>query len=349
MQRFAIGGLAVLFSLLPVGRLCGERPLRIVTFNVQCLQAPDTNKTRLSRFRWSPAREAHLEAIAGVIETLEPDICALIEVTGSESVDRLIDILHRKGLRKYQGHHVESQDRFTGFDVAFITRTTPDEQDGAFIGHFAPHEADSRWQEVYSYTDSEGQQREAKIPLARHALLYATIAGHKLAFLGLHLKSDPSDARANARREAEAAIARRIIQQQIIPRGYEPVVLGDLNDYDRKVADRDPLRSSQTRVLQNLKDFDPAREGAELFNVAGHIRRPEDRVTSHWDRNENGVADSDDVYTMIDHILLPNALKKHMRRTFVCRLTELSTSDHWPLVVDLVLPEATEEPPGGTK
>ena len=138
MQRLAIGGLAVLFSLLPVAGLCGERPLRIVTFNVQCLQAPDTNKTRLSRFRWSPAREAHLEAIAGVIETLEPDICALTEVTGSESVDRLIDILHRKGLGQYRGHHVESQDRFTGFDVAFITRTTPDAQDGALIRHFAP-------------------------------------------------------------------------------------------------------------------------------------------------------------------------------------------------------------------
>ena len=210
-------------------------------------------------------------------------------------------------------------------------------------GKFAKYGVTSGPENLTPIGDQETRFREAK-PLAddRRLSCSTLIRGDLVIEI-------PSDARANARREAEAAIARRIIQQQIIPRGYEPVVLGDLNDYDRKVADRDPLRSSKTRVLENLKDFDPAREGAELFNVAGHIRRPEDRVTSHWDRNENGVADSDDVYTMIDHILLPNALKKHMRRTFVCRLTELSTSDHWPLVVDLVLPEATEEPPGGTK
>ena len=71
-------------ALLPAAGLCAERPLRIVTFNVQCLQAPETKDSRLSRFRWSPARRAHLEAIAGVIETLEPDICALVEVTGPE-------------------------------------------------------------------------------------------------------------------------------------------------------------------------------------------------------------------------------------------------------------------------
>jgi endonuclease/exonuclease/phosphatase family metal-dependent hydrolase len=336
-------------ALLPAAGLCAERPLRIVTFNVQCLQAPETKDSRLSRFRWSPARRAHLEAIAGVIETLEPDICALVEVTGPESVNRLVNILHHKGLGQYRGHHVESQDRFSGFDVAFVTRTAADRVGGQSIHHFAPSGDDSPWRQSYAYTDERGTPHQHETTLARHALLYTTVAGHKLAFLGLHLKSDPSDERANARRGAEAQIAQRIIQTQILERGYQPVVLGDLNDYDPEVPDRDPLRSSQTEVLRTLKDYDAKRKGNELVNVARHIQRPEDRMTSHWDRNENGAADSEDVYTMIDHILLPEALEKHLRRTFVSRGTDLSTSDHWPLVVDLVLPESTEKPPGGTK
>ena len=184
MQSLAIGGLAVLFSLLPVGRLCGERPLRIVTFNVQCLQAPETKDSRLSRFRWSPARRAHLEAIAGVIETLEPDICALVEVTGPESVNRLVNILHHKGLGQYRGHHVESQDRFSGFDVAFVTRTAADRVGRQSIHHFAPSGDDSPWRQSYAYTDERGTPHQHETTLARHALLYTTVAGHKLAFLG---------------------------------------------------------------------------------------------------------------------------------------------------------------------
>lgn len=342
MQRSAVVWLAVFFSLWPVARSGAERPLRIVTFNVQCLQAPETNDSRLSRFRWTPARQAHLEAIANTIETLKPDIIALSEVTGRESIEQLVEILHAKGLDDYQGHHVDSQDRFSGFDVAFLTRRDPDRVEGLTIQHLAPDGDDSPWKETFTYTDPQGSKQQQETTLARHALLYLTLAGQKLGFLGLHLKSDPSDPRANARRQAEARIARRIIREKIVARGYLPIVLGDLNDYDPQVPDRDPERSSQTDVLQTLKNHNPRRKGAELFNTARQIRRTEDRFSSHWDRNENGAADSDDVYTMIDHILLPVSLAPQLRRTFICRLSDLSLSDHWPVVVDLDLPEAAE-------
>lgn len=331
---------AVLAFLVSPPPTYAQQPLRIVSFNVQCLQAPDTNASRLSRFRWTAARQAHLETVACVIESLEPDICALIEVTTREAVDQVVAILHEKGMKNYQGYHVESFDRYSGFDVAFITRIKPDTVEGQVIRAVYSPSGDATWRAEYSYADEEGQKQQRDTGLDRQALIYTTIAGHKIAFLGLHLKSDPSSTYANARRTAEASIAQRVIRTEIVDRGYTPIVLGDLNDYDPDVEDRDPQRSTQTDVIRMLKDYEPASRGHELLNAGKHIGRIADRYTSHWDVNENGAADADDVYTMIDHILLPKSLDRGLRRTFICRLTDLSTSDHWPVVVDLVLPAA---------
>ena len=151
----------------------------------------------------------------------------------------------------------------------------------------------------------------------------------------MHLKSNPSDRSANAQRTAETRIARDIIRRKIVDRGYLPVVLGDLNDYDPDVPMADQRRKTQTSVLRDLKDFDPEREGAELVNVAAFIPRVADRYTSHWDFNENGGPDSDDVMTMIDHILVPRELEQSIQRAFICHATGLDVSDHFPVVVDL--------------
>jgi endonuclease/exonuclease/phosphatase family metal-dependent hydrolase len=333
-------GIVLTTLLAAPSALSAQHPLRIVSFNVQCLQAPETNASRIGRFRWTPARQAHLDTIASVIESLEPDIIALVEVTSREAVDQLVALLREKGMTGYHGYHVESHDGFSGFDVAFITRVKPDEVEGQSIRTVYSPSGDATWREDYSYVDEEGERKQRNTGLNRQALIYTTIAGRKLAFLGLHLKSDPSSPYANARRTAEAAIAQRIIRTEIVNRGYTPVVLGDLNDYDPDFEDRDPQRSTRTDVIRMFKNFDPTTEGNELFNAGKHIRRIADRYTSHWDVNENGAADVDDVYTMIDHILLPRSFEKHLRRAYVCRLTDLSTSDHWPVVVDLVLPAA---------
>ena len=116
--------------------------------------------------------------------------------------------------------------------------------------------------------------------------------------------------------------------------------MGDLNDYDPDVPDRDEERSSSTTVLRDLKDFDSNRDGAELVNVASQIVRQADRFTSHWDWNENGAHDGDDVYTMIDHILLAKELMPFVRRVFICHSVSLDTADHYPVVVDMELPVA---------
>ena len=312
------------------------QPLRIMAFNVECLAAP-AKKVPLERYRFDIARKAHIERVAAIIESLDPDIVNLEEVTSRESVESLVAVLHAKGLKAYQGYHVEGHDKFTGFDVALISKIKPDEVDGQLIqAVFSPFGED-HWREHYSFVGDSGHTVERDTSISRNALYYITIGGHKLGFLGLHLKSNPEDVAANAQRSAEAHVAQRAIRERIVGRGYLPIVLGDLNDYDPDVPDRDGTRKPVTQVIAGLKDYDTSKTGPELFNVAQRITREQDRYTSHWDRNENGAADPEDVFTMIDHILLPNQLAAGVRKVLISHATGLDTSDHYPVIVDIDL------------
>ena len=127
------------------------------------------------------------------------------------------------------------------------------------------------------------------------------------------------------------------MKRKIVANGYLPVVLGDLNDYDPDVPMADSVRMTQTTVLRDLKNYDEATAGDELVNVAKYIPRVADRYTSHWDFNENGVADPEDVFTMIDHVLVHRELVPMISRVFICHAFDLDVSDHFPVVVDFSL------------
>ncbi len=48
---------------------------------------------------------------------------------------------------------------------------------------------------------------------------------------------------------------------------------------------------------------------------------------------------------MIDHILLAEVLMPFVTRAFICHSVSLDTSDHYPVVVDLSLPDHHSGPP----
>ncbi len=325
-----------------VGHYCradNPTPLRIVTFNAEILTAPGVRAGTLERYRFDYARGKHIERVADIVETLRPDILNLAEATSKEAVDQIVAILHEKGLDEYRGYHVECNDSFTGMDISCISRVEPDEVDGMKIRTFYSENDDPTWQQAFAF-EEEGESKNSTASISRNGVYFFTVAGHKLGFLGLHLKSNPEDNYSNARRTAEAAVARRILRGEIAARGYLPIVLGDLNDYDPDVPDADNSRDTATNVLRDIKDFDSAQPGPELVNVASLIPRIADRYTSHWDWNENGAHDPGDVYTMIDHVLLPKELMPYVKRVFICRTVGAETSDHYPVVVDLLLPDA---------
>jgi endonuclease/exonuclease/phosphatase family metal-dependent hydrolase len=325
--------------------------LRIACFNAENLAAPG-EETRLTRFRFEPARRRHLEKVAAVIETLVPDILVMPEVVSAAGVDAVVRILHEKGLADYRGYHVDGRDKFSGFDVAVVSRIRPDTIDGESIHLYVPSRSqgrdDEQWlQQSMTVPAPDGDEAETAggregrrggtVVLQRHAAAFFTVHGRKIGVLGVHLKSNPSSVQSNAQRSAETKIVREIVRRKILAAGYLPIVLGDINDYDPDVPMADSFRKTQTTVLRDLKDLDPASEGDELVNAARFIPRVADRYTSHWDFNENGAPDGDDVFTMIDHVLVHRDLAPAIARVFICHATGLEISDHFPVVVDFDL------------
>ncbi len=338
--RAVATALAVTCLSWPSPGLTQETPLRIVAFNCEILKAPGVRQGEFDKYRSDVGRAGHIARVADVIETLNPDILNLEEVISRESVDTIVAILHEKGLTEYRGYHIENNDTYSGMDVALISKIDPDVVDGEPIRTYNSEEDDPTWRQSFSFTGYSGDRMTRTTSISRNAVYYFTIAGHKLGFFGLHLKSNPSDEYANAKRTAQAKICQRVLRGEITKRGYLPIVLGDLNDYDPDVPDRDDTRDTKTETLRLLKDFDPGQPGDELMNVASRMPRVEDRYTSHWDWNENRARDPQDVFTMIDHILLPTELAPYIKRAFICRGVGIDTSDHYPVVVDLLLPPA---------
>lgn len=343
MSRF----LRFLFGLILVAqfeflsdaaKVAADTPLRIVTLNVEIFHAPGVRVGQLQKYRWDVARNKQFESVASIIEALNPDIFNLVEVTSREGVELLVKILHEKGLTDYRGYHIDSNDTFSGMDVGLISKIAPDPVEGKLIRTLYSPKDDPTWRESYSFTGRSGNPMRLSASLSRNSCYLLTIDGYKLGFLGLHLKSNPSDPWSNARRSAQSKVVQRAIRQELVGRGYLPIVLGDLNDYDPDVPDRDEERDPVTTVLRDIKDFDPEQPGPELVNVAERIQRQADRYTSFWDRNENRVPDPYDVFTMIDHILLPKELMPHVTRVFIFQNIGPETSDHKAVVVDLLLP-----------
>lgn len=314
-------------------------PLRIVTFNAELLNAPGVTPGNLEKYRFEYGRRGHIERVANLIETLNPDVLNLLEITSKQAVDEIVEVLHEKGMTDYRGYHVDSNDTFSALDVAVITRLPLDEVDGKKIRTFFSQGDDPTYRRATRFRGRNGQMIDATTSLSRNSMYFLTVGGHKLGFLGLHLKAIPDDEYSNAKRMGEADIVRALVRSEIVPRGYLPIVLGDLNDYDPDVPDRDETRNTSTTVLRDLKDFDADRPGPELENPASKIVRQADRYTNHWDWNENGADDPQDVYSMIDHILVAKELMPYVTRAFICHSVSSDVSDHFPVVVDLRLPK----------
>ncbi|MCA9239223.1 MAG: hypothetical protein KDA37_03450, partial [Planctomycetales bacterium] len=116
---------------------------------MEILTAPNVRAGQLQKYRFSYARQQHLDRTADIIEVLNPDILNLVEATSREVVDELIKRLHAKGLTDYRGYHVESHDTYTGMDVALITRHVPDLIEGEPIRTYYSRADDPAYRQAY--------------------------------------------------------------------------------------------------------------------------------------------------------------------------------------------------------
>jgi endonuclease/exonuclease/phosphatase family metal-dependent hydrolase len=296
--------------------------LRIASFNLEWLTATAT-ETRMAPWKNEADLAAHRRDLARILsQDVRADILCVLEVTSRAALDKLAaePALKKSG---YRVLHLESGDTGTGQDVAFLVRVPVDKIDGLEIRRFA---------DTLSGRPGKMRRNDARRQrLTKHAVVCFS-APAKLCVLGVHLLAHPDDKGRTRKRETQARIIAQIIRDEIVRRGYAPVVVGDFNDFDPAVT---PDSGQDRRVLRFVKDFDPRRIGPELFNAAERIPEAE-RYSAWWDRNKNGKRDSTDPVSLLDHILIDNVLSKRIGKAGILHGShDGSVSDHWPVVVEL--------------
>jgi len=116
-------------------------------------------------------------------------------------------------------------------------------------------------------------------------------------------------------------------------------MIGDFNDYDSEVLDINN-NIPNSKVLDILKGlYGKYQNKYTLSSVAETIKKNE-RFSDCWDSDNNCSTSSIKDYSMIDHILVTNTIKKYISNTFIYHgykeYCGKYNSDHYPLVIDLI-------------
>lgn len=302
MARFLV--LFLFAGLLFPGMIRGNPSpsiLRIASFNLKWFVASASENDK-APWRDEAQLETHRRDIARILaKDVHADVVCVLESTSRLALEKLVAEPELKPMG-YRIYHLESGDFSTGQDAAFLVRVPLDRIEGREVNDFP---------------------RARRDPLTKRAVIFLTIGKLKLGILGMHLLAHPDDVYRNRRRLAQAKVAARLIREEIVARGYTPVVLGDLNDFDNRKA------------IHVIKDFDTKHPGDELFNAAERLP-PAERYSAYWDLNKNERRDSGEPVSLIDHILLDRSLSSRLRSMEILHSAQDgSVSDHWPLVVEL--------------
>lgn len=302
-----------LFTPEPPPTFQFEDGVRIATLNTEFLFDGLGNEGQASfPHKGNPeASRQHRDAIAAILRQLDADLVMLQEVEH----DRVLRSMLEESLADfgYAVHFVEGTDTFTGQDVALLSRLPIDQ-----VGR-----TDAR-APVGNSNDTYG--------VSKNMYARLSLGNVPTTLIGLHLLARPTDASREDRREAQAEVIRRLIEEEQAA-GRAVIVLGDFNDYD-ELPDRN-ANAPITDVLARIKGAGPAPTD-DLCNVMAEVP-PTERFTSHWDQDDDNLVETDEL-SAIDHILLSPALCDRVREVvYVQAHDPLAATDHFPVVVNLGL------------
>ena len=315
---------AVLIAGIVSARAEDRRPDRsrlvVMTLNAEFLWdgiEPEDGRVQFA-WRGSPAAaDAHMADIAALIIRNDPDVINLVEVEGPAALQRFAArFLAGRGYRAYLA---EGIDRFTGQDVALLTRIDP-------VG--GTIERDER----------RGRRGGIAKSVSKNYFARLRVGGLKLGLIGIHYLARPHHRSRRARREAQAT-ATRSLAIRLAAEGYLPIVLGDFNDYDgadgaRDHADNRPI-SDVLAIVKSMARPGPA---DDLVNLSGLVAKP-NRYTAFWDRNRNGRVDPPREFSAIDHILVAPALADRVIAVEIPHDHDpFRVTDHFPVVAHFRLP-----------
>ena len=312
-------------------RRSDSHKLRVVQYNAEWLFIDYYSPMNCpgSGCTWVNVSEAqtHMTYVANVLKTLNPDVINLCEVEGCDELNMLQGLLADD---TYIPYLKKGTDTSTGQNVGMLTRIDP-------VVDLYRTEAKVSYPVPGShcgYTGSSGTYGVSK-----HYITEFVFNGYQVAFISAHLLANPTDVTRCAEREAQASVLQSVILSYV-SQGYEIIMLGDFNDYDAEVLDMNN-DTPNSRVLDILKGNQGEAAGKyTLYNVAEKVDQ-KDRYSEWWDSDHNCNTSSSSDYSMIDHILVTDGIKKNIENVFIYHGYDeycgTYNSDHYPVVVDLKL------------
>ena len=311
-------------------RRTDKTKLRLVQYNVEWLfidyyspmNCPGTGCTWVNQSE----AETHLNYVSNVVKELNPDIINLCEVEGCDELNRVKDALDGT----YAAYLKKGTDTSTGQNVGMLTRIDP-------MVNLYRSEMKHAYPLAHStcgYTGAAGTSSVSK-----HYITEFRIDNRDVAFIAAHLLAIPTDVIRCAEREAQASVLQQIIHDYII-RGYEIIMLGDFNDYDAEVQDINDSKPT-SMVLDILKGGAGDLAGTYRLNNIAERMEQKDRYSDWWDSDGNCNTASQKDYSMIDHVLVTDAIEQYVADVFIYHgyneYCGKYNSDHYPVVVDFVL------------
>jgi exonuclease III len=268
--------------------------------------------------------QTHLSYVANVVKILQPDIINFCEVEGCDELNILKDQLDST----YNPYLKKGTDTGTGQNVGMLTRLDP------LTNLYRSEE-----KIAYPISGSKCGTTTATgtSGVSKHYITEFNLGGLNVTMIGAHLLAIPTDPSRCVQREAQAQVLQNIVSSYI-QKGYEVILIGDMNDYDAEVLD---LNSDKpvSRVLDIMKGLDGQKKGTyNLKNIAYRINQQE-RYSDWWDSDNNCNTNTQKDFSMIDHVLVTSKIDKKIINTYIyhgykeyCGKWD---SDHWPVVIDI--------------
>jgi exonuclease III len=311
-------------------RRTDKNKLRLLQYNVEWLFIDyySSMKCPGDGCTWKNLTEAeiHMDYVSKRIQALNPDIINFCEVEGCDELNILKDKLDGT----YVSYLKKGTDSATGQNVGMLTRIDP-------LKSLYRTELKYSYPILGSNCGYTGSVSSSGV--SKHYITEFLFNGINIAFISAHLIAIPTDSSRCAQREAQASVLQTIIVDYI-NRSYEVIMIGDFNDYDGEVLDVNSHKPT-SQVLDILKGYKGDFAGQyQLYSAAETIVQSE-RYSDWWDSDNNCNTASKYDYSMIDHILVTDAIRKNIANVFIYHeyneYCGKYDSDHYPVVVDLLI------------
>ena len=241
-------------------RRSNKKLLRVAQYNVEWLFIDYCYSSDCpgSGCPWKNDSEAqtHLSMISNNIKSIDPDIMNFAEIEGCDE----INILRENLDESYNGFLIKGTDTSTGQNVGMISKIDP-----LYLYTELKIEKKYPIQNTCGYTGEPGNTGVNK-----HYISEFLINDIAMVIIGIHLLAFPTDPYRCAKREAQALVIQDIIYYYISI-NYEVIVIGDFNDFDGNVLDKNNNKPT-SNVLDIFKgNFGTYENKFKLYSVLERI------------------------------------------------------------------------------